>query len=287
MGIPYKETIVNSNKGKDIHHNIIGLIPAGGRATRIAPLPCSKELYPIGFRQVDEGNSFRPKVVSHYLLEKMRLAGIKNAYIILRAGKWDIPAYFGDGKMVDMHLAYLIMDLPFGVPYTLDQAYPFVKDAIIVLGFPDVIFQPGEAYIQLLAKQVETNADIVLGLFPAYQPNNTDMVEFDSNGRICFIHIKPDNSQLEYAWNIAVWAPSFTHFMHEYILSRHNILNDRRVDTNLEEKKELHVSEVIQAAIENDMHIDTVLFKDGNFLDIGTPEDMVKTVKILNRIKEN
>ncbi len=278
---------MNSNKSKYIHHNIIGLIPAGGRATRIAPLPCSKELYPIGFQQVDEGNSFRPKVVCHYLLEKMQLAGIKNAYIILRAGKWDIPAYFGDGKMVDMHLAYLIMDLPFGVPYTLDQAYPFVKDAIIVLGFPDVIFQPGEAYVQLLAKQVETNADIVLGLFPAYQPNKTDMVELDSNGRICFIHIKPDNSQLEYAWNIAVWAPSFTHFMHEYILSRHNILNDRRVDTNLEKKKELHVSEVIQAAIENDMHIDTVLFKEGNFLDIGTPEDMVKTVKMLNKIKEN
>jgi len=28
---------------------VVGIIPASGRATRIAPLPCSKELYPVGF----------------------------------------------------------------------------------------------------------------------------------------------------------------------------------------------------------------------------------------------
>jgi glucose-1-phosphate thymidylyltransferase len=29
---------------------IIGLIPAGGVAERLSPLPCSKEIYPIGFK---------------------------------------------------------------------------------------------------------------------------------------------------------------------------------------------------------------------------------------------
>ncbi len=32
---------------------VIGLIPAGGQAKRLSPLPCSKELYPIGFERTD------------------------------------------------------------------------------------------------------------------------------------------------------------------------------------------------------------------------------------------
>ena len=80
---------------------VIGLIPAGGQASRISPLPCSKELYPIGFRHVDGDHSLRPKVTCHYLLERMRSAGITKAYIVLREGKWDIPAYLRDGAMSD------------------------------------------------------------------------------------------------------------------------------------------------------------------------------------------
>ena len=69
--------------------DIVGLMPAGGQAMRIAPLPCSKELYPIGFRLIAEDGSLRPKVACHYLLEKMQLAGINKVYIILRDGIWD------------------------------------------------------------------------------------------------------------------------------------------------------------------------------------------------------
>ena len=126
------------NRNKNSHPEIVGLIPAGGKGKRIAPLPCSKELYPVGFHNAHEELGLRPKVVSHYLLEKMRLAAVTNAYVILRKGKWDIPGYFSDGKMLEMNLAYLMMDLPFGVPYTLDQAYPFVKDSTVVFGFPDI-----------------------------------------------------------------------------------------------------------------------------------------------------
>jgi glucose-1-phosphate thymidylyltransferase len=61
-------------------NEVIGIIPAAAKAIRLAPLPCSKELYPIGFRAVGQGNEIRPKVVSHYLLEKMRLANINSLH---------------------------------------------------------------------------------------------------------------------------------------------------------------------------------------------------------------
>jgi len=259
-------------QGKKPDRELVGLFPAGGQATRIAPLPCSKELYPVGFRQVDEGRGLRPKVVSHYLLEKMRLAGANKAYIILRQGKWDIPAYLGDGTMLDMHFAYLMMNLPFGAPYTLDQAYPFVKEALVVFGFPDIIFQPDDAFVQLLARQASTKADIVLGLFVADQPQKMDMVDLDDGGQIRRIVIKPRQTKLRYTWIIAVWTPVFTRFMHEYLA-----VAQTKTPVGLK-PQELYVGDVIQTAMQAGLQVETVSFPAGDYLDIGTPEDLVKVV---------
>ena len=76
----------------------------------------------------------------------MRLADVRKAYIILRKGKWDIPSYLGDGKFLDMRIAYLMMDLPYGPPYTLDQGLPFVKDAFVAFGFPDILFHSDKGF---------------------------------------------------------------------------------------------------------------------------------------------
>lgn len=263
--------------GKDFR-KIIGLVPAGGRASRIAPLPCSKELFPLGFHALTGATELRPKVVSHYLLERMRAAGIKKAYIILRRGKWDIPAYFGDGKIADMHLAYLMMDLPFGVPFTLDQAYPFVKDAVVALGFPDLIFYPEDAYVKLLRKLDRSGADIILGLFPPHKPHKTDMVEIDAEGRISEIHIKPEKSPHEYAWEIALWTPVFTEYLHEFL--RRYVKRTGTKDRSVQklETEELHVADVIKSALRDNIRVDSVLFKDGHSMDIGTPEDLKEAV---------
>jgi glucose-1-phosphate thymidylyltransferase len=255
---------------------VIGLIPAAGKASRLPLLPCSKELYPIGY----DGPNYSPKVISQFLLENMRVADIKRAYIILRKGKWDIPAYFGDGKMLDMNLAYLLMDLPYGVPYTLDQAYPFVQNAIIALGFPDIIFEPSDAYSIMLTMQRESDADVVLGLFSTPHPHKTDMVDLDDSGRIRSIHIKPSETHLKYAWGIAVWRPSFTKFMHDYVLSQCKLFEN---NAGNEPKREMFVGDVIQAAIENGMQVDPVIFKNGSYLDIGTPEDLVNAVRTISK----
>src|SRR5688500_8765013 len=111
---------------------IVGIIPAAGRATRIAPLPCSKELYPIGFHSAEAGRGGRPKPVRQYLLEHFSRAGAKQTFIVIRKGKWDIPEYFGDGADLDLAIGYLIMNRPHGAPYTVDQAYPFVRQATVI-----------------------------------------------------------------------------------------------------------------------------------------------------------
>jgi glucose-1-phosphate thymidylyltransferase len=260
------------------NRQVIGLLPAGGQATRISPLPASKELYPVGFRRVDEGKSLRPKVVSHYLLEKMRLAGIDKAYFVLRPGKWDIPAYFKDGAMLKMSLGYLIMNLPFGVPYTLDQAYPFVQDSLVALGFPDILFEPEDAFVQLLARQATNQADVVLGLFPTNQPHKAGMVDFDDTGLVRVIIEKPPQTDLRYMWGIAVWTPAFTQFMHQYLIDVEANKVRSEAESHLPPKSELPIGDVIQAGIYNGLRVEAEVFPQGSYLDIGTPEDLVRAV---------
>jgi glucose-1-phosphate thymidylyltransferase len=257
---------------------IVGLLPAGGTAARISPIPCSKEIFPVGFHPPGSPLGRRPKAAAHYLIEKMQAAGAQKAYFILREGKWDIPAYFGDGGVAGLPLAYLMMGLPYGVPFTLDQAYPFVGDATVLFGFPDILFQPGDAFARLLNRQAETRADLVIGLFPAHQAHKMDMVELDPNGRVLGITIKPRQTHLRYTWIIAVWGARFSDFMHEFVALR------KKNQPYEQGQRELYLGDVIQAAIQEGERVDNVLFSDGSYIDIGTPEDL--TAAVQNLIQE-
>lgn len=267
-----------NTKLQNSQHDVIGILPAGGVASRIAPLPCSKEIYPIGFQSASQAGLVRPKAVCHYLLEKMKIAGVEKAYVILRPGKWDIPAYLGDGKKIGVNLAYLMMDLPHGVPYTIDQAYPFVKDATVVFGFPDILFQPEQAFADLLQKQKETKANLVIGLFPTDQPQKMDMVDIDHDGKVRRIQIKPVQTDLTYTWIIAVWDSVFTRFLHQHLFRIHDQKELTQSDCSAVDVPELYLGDIFQAAIDNGLCIDHILFPDGNCLDIGTPENLVNSI---------
>lgn len=197
----------------------------------------------------------------------MQAAEINKAYIVLREGKWDIPNYLRDGTMFGIHLAYLLVNREFGVPYTLDQAYPFIKTSLVAFGFPDVLFERKDSFRQLLARQSVSNADVVLGLCPADRPQKVDMVDFDDKGRVRRIVIKPHKTRLVFSWIIAVWTPVFTRFMHDYLA------------TISEPASELFLWDVLQAALRDGLLIDAVPLSDAPFLDIGTPEDLVRAVR--------
>ncbi|MGB3491446.1 MAG: sugar phosphate nucleotidyltransferase [Elainellaceae cyanobacterium] len=262
---------------------VVGLIPAGGVGSRISPLPGSKELFPIGFQTVGDRPGLRPKVVSHYLMEKMRWAGITEAFVILRPGKWDIPAYFGDGAGAGLHLAYLTIHVPYGVPFSLDQAYPFVRDAAVAIGFPDILFSPDDAYGRLLRRLFAGEADVVLGLFPTDQPDKVGVVDYDATGRVTAILEKSTRTDLPHMWAIAVWKPSFTEFLHGFVQSRLDATVGDRIPqwlSSLPERAEIPIGDVIQAAIERGLQVEAEVFEDGSYLDIGTPENLAQAIRL-------
>lgn len=256
-------------------HQIIGLIPAAGKGTRIAPLPGSKELFPVGF--FGDLESKRPKVIGQYLLEQMTNASIKQCMIVLGEGKWDIPSYFGSGEDQGIHLAYSVIKKSKGTPFTLDTVYPFISDKIVALGFPDMLFTNHDVYCRLIQHFDTIDCDVLLGLFPADQPHICDMVAIDENGFVEYLDIKPKDSALKYTWGVALWTPKFSDFMHEWLanvdLSKLHTVGARH------KHGELFVGDVIQAALESDLKVAAVQVSDHPLLDIGTPKNLIRAIR--------
>jgi glucose-1-phosphate thymidylyltransferase len=239
----------------------VGLLPAGGRALRLSRLPCSKEILPLGAPQGGDG---RVRVACDRLLEGMRAAGAERAYVVVGDGKLDIPAYLGDGSIAGLDLAYLTVERSPSTITTIDRAYAFVRDELVVFGFPDIVFEPVDALARLVERQAETGAAVVLGLFPAARPEQVDMVDADDAGRVRQIVIKPAETTLRLAWILAVWTPELTRFLHER----------RAAVEEGSGGREPYVGDVVQSAIDAGLAVDSVAFPEGSFVDVGTPDGL-------------
>jgi glucose-1-phosphate thymidylyltransferase len=250
--------------------DILGLIPAAGRAERLGPLPCSKELLPIGFRETPRGPA--SKVACHYLLERFRTAGIRRVLMVLHESKWDVPRYLGTGEIADVSLAYVVIPGSKSVPETLDRAFPFSESSLVALGFPDVLFEPADAYARLIERQRATGADVVLGLFPTSKFRTTDMVALGPDGRVLRIEVRPESTALRYNWLLAVWSPVFTRFLHEAVRSAPA------------GERELQIGSIVQEAVAAGLTVQGVEFPDGTYRDIGTPEELAAAVREHSRI---
>ncbi|MBC7944391.1 MAG: dTDP-glucose pyrophosphorylase [Burkholderiales bacterium] len=250
---------------------IVGVIPAAGRATRLGALPLSKELLPVGWRL--EGGERLPKVVSQYLIEKMQAAGASRIYIVVRRGKWDIADYFGDGSRLGLSIAYLLVDEPYGPPFTANQAAPFVDDAIVLFGFPDILLQPANVFSLAVGRLRASKADIVIGTFPARHGDSVDSVETAPGGRVLRLVPKEDPDHARRAayhptYMFAVWRPSFTAFLSADVKRLRAIAHAQGAGS----LPEWPVGTVIASAIAAGLHVDSMFYDNGRFLDIGTPD---------------
>jgi len=250
-------------------YKIAGIIPAAGQGTRLAPLPFSKELFPLGYQKVlaDGTDQWRPKAVSHYLIERMIYAGVQKIYIVLGTGKEAIMEYYGNGARFGVHLAYLFQEQLGGMPYALDLARPWLRDEIVLFGMPDTIVQPMEVFKRMLEAHLARHADLTLGVFRTQTPQKFGMVEIDANDRVIRNVDKPKETDLEYMWGIACWSPSFTELMGEFLkITRGN-------------KREVVLSEVFQYAHEQKMNIRALRLDDGEYLDIGTVDELRRAIE--------
>ncbi len=242
---------------------ISGIIPAAGRATRLGKLPFSKELFPLSM------NAEQTTVVSNHLINAMSIAGIDQLHFIIRDGKWDIPSFFGSKIDNKLPVCYHIVEVEYGVPFTVNQTYPFIKDHIVLLGFPDILFEPKNAFKKLVEELNKSAATIALGVFPISRPEKWDMVELDPDNKIKRIVIKPKTGNFQYGWVIAAWKPEFSRYLNKFV----DVAISENTPTQLTEK-ELHFGDAIISAMESGIKVQGVVFEEGKCMDTGTPDEM-------------
>lgn len=247
-------------------NELVGLIPAAGAGTRVAPLPSSKELFPIGFRYRDVNGVRRlsPKVVSEYLVEALAAGGARRVFMIVNAGKSDILRFYGDGHAHGVSMGYLVQEQPTGMPAALDLARPWLGGATVLFGMPDTILEPEDCFHRLLDTHRQRLADVTLGLFRTQEPWRFGMVEEDGDSCLVCCVDKPKESRLEYMWGIAAWGPSFTEFLGRFCS-----------ESSLRPSRELLLGDAFNAAAERGLRVLCHRFAEGSYLDVGSPDDLL------------
>lgn len=249
-----------------INTSYIGLIPAAGSGTRLKKISFSKELLKLGPKDAGDHNK---KVVSSFLIDHYRNAGVKEIHLILRKDKMDIQNHYGDGNQWGVHIFYHFTGLNAGVPFSINTAYNQYKDKRVLFGFPDILFYPKDAFSQM-KKLLEgpKEFDVVLGLFPVSERGKWDTVEVSKQLEIKKVWIKEDpGDHIQYGWVIAAWKPSFSAFLRKKV----EVLSSSITGGS---PSEVYIGHIIQQAIEEGLKVGGCPFNSGACLDVGTPEGL-------------
>lgn len=254
----------------------VGVIPAAGRGSRLAPYPCPKELFPLGWQpySIDGEVHRRPKVVSQYVVESMVAANVDEIFFIVGDRKHDIMRYFGDGTRFGTRIAYLFQERPEGMVQAVRLASHWIGDSRVLFGMPDTVFYPADAMVQLSRAHAEHGADLSLGLFKTARPWKFGMVDFDESGLITAHVDKPLRTSLTWMWGVAVWEPAFSALIQESC-SFH-----QREGRN----RELVLGDVIDVALERGLRVYGHPFTDGRYIDVGTYDEVLEAQEVVDEI---
>ncbi len=254
--------------------NRIGILPAAGRGSRLGPIPCSKEIMPLGFQSPNSKESnWYPVTTIERHLHAFALANVARVGIIIGKTKWDIVRYLGNGERIGIPLGYFFQEKLNGMPFALDLMNSWVKDATILFSMPDTLITPLNTMARLVEYHEAKRADITLGLFQTNTPQKFGMVELDDAGTIVGFIDKPTQTKLRLMWGCATWSPKFTQFIHDYL----------EVISITHTHKEIVLSDLFSAALEAGYHFEPFQITDGHYHDIGTPESFQSAVYDLAR----
>jgi NDP-sugar pyrophosphorylase family protein len=159
---------------------IVAVVPAAGHATRLrGVVDGSKELLEV------EG---RPLV--DHLLEL--LAPADEVRVVVRPAKEDLVAHLrGRVTLVEGEPATVAQSIALGLAGLAD-------DDVVLVGFPDTRFGPGDAFARLLAALREPN-EAVVGVFSFAEPRRSDVVELEGE-RVRAVHVRPEEPSSNLVW---------------------------------------------------------------------------------------
>ncbi len=246
---------------------LVGVLPAAGRGSRLGAIPCSKEIMPLGFQpSAETALAWQPVTALELHLHALRLAGARRAVIVISETKADVVRYIGDGSRYGLAVAYVYQQQLRGMPFALNLAQPWVGQAQTLFAMPDTLITPPATLARLTEAHHRRGADVTLGLFPTVTPHKFGMVALAATGRIEQFVDKPTQTDLHLMWGLAVWSPRFTAFLAADLAQRQS------------DGGECVLSDVFAAALAADFDLQGVLLEGAHYHDIGTPEDFQAVV---------
>lgn len=246
---------------------VIGVIPAAGRGSRLSPLVIAKETLPAGSIKATNtsGKAYlRPKVVSEYVIEQMVAAGVGKIFIITRADKYDLLRQHMNGKKYGVNIAYIIGE-PESMVHSIDLAYEWIKGVKVVMGMPDTIAQPAGGMSYLLEQHNRGSSEISLGLYKTDNPSKFGMITIDDDNTVIRHEDKPLSTDADNMWGIAAWSPKFTERLHEYVQA-------------YTKQPEAIFGDVIEESMSIPGACKAFPIPDGRYCDIGTYEEYIRAI---------
>lgn len=238
--------------------NWVGLVPAAGKGLRLG-LPYPKELYPI-----IRDNRYKP--VSQFVIDSLLAADVRHIVFVVNETKGQLIGYFGSGVRFGCHFSYVIQEqveiaavsTSPGLAHALDAAYHLTNDKTVFFGMADTIMQPPDVFSRAIqSMQPEDEASLVL--FPTSHPEKFGMVRCETE-KVTEIVDKPRLTDLRFMWGCMIWKPRFTDFLHE------------RVSTQGSADFALIMNQAIQAGF----RMRGVQIENGNYIDLGTYEEIME-----------
>jgi glucose-1-phosphate thymidylyltransferase len=166
---------------------MIGIVPAAGYATRLGPLPGSKELLDVGGFPVVE-----------CLVRRLEAGGCGEIRIVTRPDKTDVREY------AERRGLRVLLGRPPHVGASVAVALDGVAPGeLVALGYPDTLWEPLEGFT-LLRRELDESVDVVLGLFESVDASRSDVVELDERGRVVDILVKPAKPPSTLIWGCLV-----------------------------------------------------------------------------------
>lgn len=236
---------------------LIGLIPAAGKGIRLG-LPYPKELYPI-----IRNNHYKP--ISQFVLDNLTNAGLKHIVFVVNETKHQLIGYFGSGQRFGCNISYVVQEMiegrtkstsP-GLAHALDAAYHLTARKTVFFGMADTLMQPTDVFARA-HHAANPDDEVILVLFTTTRPEKFGMVKMDEERRIIEIVDKPAKTDLTEMWGGIIWRPKFTEYLHDCV-NEHGVSDFAKIMNN---------------AIADGMKFRGVQMKTGNYVDLGTYEEI-------------
>jgi len=240
-----------------MNEELIGLIPAAGKGVRLG-LPYPKELYPV-----IRDNHYKP--ISQFVVNNLTNAGLQHVVFVVNETKHQLMGYFGNGQRFGCNISYVVQEVVEGktkstspgLAHALDSAYHLTSGKTVFFGMADTLMRPADVFAKAY-ESADADDDVILVLFTTSRPEKFGMVRMNDDNVVLEIADKPSETDLTEMWGCIIWRPQFTEYLHKCV-SEDGISD---------------FAKIMNDAITRGMKVRGVHMEDGNYIDLGTYEEI-------------